>query len=199
MNLKVMISAAALAACAALPAMAQEAGTWTLGLGVHTVNPKSGNGTIAGADASIGSSTRPTITGEYFIRDNLGIEVLGALPFKHDVALGGSRIGSVKQLPPVISLQYHFVNDTRITPFLGLGLNYTTFFSESSPLGDLKVEDSWGLAAHLGADIALNDRSWLRIDARWADIDAKVKLNGADIGTANIDPTVYGVSYVMRF
>ena len=33
----------------------------------------------------VGSSVRPTITAEYFIRDNLGLEVLASLPFQHDI------------------------------------------------------------------------------------------------------------------
>ncbi len=199
MNPVSLFSGAILAVGLALPAVAQEAGTWTLGVGVAAVNPKHDNGALAGLDSSVSTSVRPTITGEYFIRDNLGIEVLGALPFKHSVSLNGAHAGTVKQLPPVVSLQYHFVNTSRFTPFVGLGVNFTTFFSESSDLGDLKLENSWGLAAHIGTDIAINDTSAVRIDARWADIDAEVRLDGAKIGTANIDPLVYGVSYVLKF
>lgn len=199
MNPKHLISATALAVLAALPVAAQEAGTITFGLGLHAVDPKSNNGDLAGMAASVGSSTRPTITVEYFIRDNLGIELLAALPFKHDVKLNGTKVASVKQLPPVLSLQYHFANSTRVTPFVGLGVNYTNFFSEDSALGDLKLKNSWGLAAHIGADIALNDKAAVRIDARWADIDSEVRLNGTKIGTVDIDPIVYGMSYVWKF
>lgn len=71
----------ALALCSlAGPAAGQQAGEWTLSAGVHQVNPKSDNGQLVGGtlDVSIGSNVRPTIAAEYFIRDNLGIEVLGA-------------------------------------------------------------------------------------------------------------------------
>lgn len=199
MNPKHIIPAAALALCAALPAAAQEAGTITLGFGLHQVNPKSDNGSLAGMSTGVGSSTRPTITAEYFIRDNLGIELLAALPFKHDVSLNGTKVGTVKQLPPVVSLQYHFVNNSKVTPFVGLGVNFTTFFSEDSDLGDLKLDNSWGLAAHVGLDFALNDKAALRVDARWADIDSDVRLNGTQIGTVDIDPVVYGMAYVWKF
>ncbi len=199
MNPKLLFSALAASAALAMPAAAQEAGTITLGIGFHAVDPKSDNGVLAGANATVGTSARPTITAEYFLRDNLGIELLAALPFKHSVSLGGTQVGTVKQLPPVISVQYHFANKTAFTPFVGLGLNYTTFFQEDSPLGDLKLKDSFGLAAHVGVDWAINEKAALRVDARWADIDSKATLNGADIGTAEIDPMVYGVSYVIKF
>ena len=39
----------------------------------------------------------------------------------------------------------------------------------------------------------------MRVDVRWADIDTKVKVDGASLGTANIDPLVYGVAYVHNF
>lgn len=199
MNPKILLSALAASAALALPAAAQDAGTITLGLGFHAVDPKSDNGLLAGANSSVGTSARPTITAEYFIRDNLGVELLAALPFKHSVALNGAKIGTVKQLPPVLSLQYHFANSSAFTPFVGLGLNYTTFFQEESSAGALKLGDSWGLAAHVGVDWAINDKAALRVDARWIDIDSKATLDGTPIGTAEIDPLAYGVSYVIKF
>lgn len=195
------------AALAAPAAWAQSAGTWAFGFGVHNVDPKSNNGRLVDNTlrTEVGSNVRPTITGEYFIADNLGVEVLASLPFAHDVkipALGG-RIGSVKHLPPTISLQYHFGNGTAFRPFVGAGVNYTYFFSEDTrgALRDskLRLKNSWGAAAHVGADFALNDNSAIRVDARWIDIDTDVRLNGAKVGTVNIDPVVYGAAYVVNF
>ncbi|QNH15830.1 OmpW family protein [Xanthomonas sp. GW] len=197
--------AVALALCA-LPALAQSQGDWTVGIGAHQVNPKSDNGKLAGGTLplSIGSDIKPTVTFEYFVHQDLGIEVLAALPFKHDIVVKGvGKVGSTKQLPPVVSLQYHFNSAGKVSPFVGAGINYTTFFSEDSTGAlagtKLKLEDSWGLAAHVGVDVALTDKSALRVDLRWADIDSKVKVDGASMGTANIDPLVYGLAYVMKF
>ncbi len=197
---------AAAVSLAAAPAMAQSKGDWTLSAGVHQVAPKSNNGSLAGGTlkVDVDSDIKPTITGEYFIADNLGIEVLAALPFKHDISIDGlGRVGSTKHLPPVVSLQYHFNSAGKVSPFIGAGLNYTTFFSEDTTGAlagsKLKLQDSWGLAAHAGMDFAIGDRGALRVDLRWIDIDSKVKLNGEKIGTVNIDPLAYGVSYVFKF
>ncbi|WP_313173946.1 OmpW family outer membrane protein [Stenotrophomonas sp.] len=203
--------AAAVSLAAAAPAMAQSKGDWTLGVGVHAVDPKSDAGDLNGAALGLGklptkvdSDVKPTITFEYFVADNVGIEVLGALPFKHDVSIDGvGKVGETKQLPPVVSLQYHFANSSKVTPFVGLGVNYTKFFSTDSKGAlagtKLKLEDSWGLAAHAGLDFAVSDKGALRVDMRWADIDTKVKVNGNKLGTAKIDPLVYGVAYVFKF
>ena len=201
-----MTALTAALALAAAPAMAQSKGGWTLSAGVHQVAPKSNNGALAGGTlkVDVDSDIKPTITGEYFIADNLGIEVLAALPFKHDIRIAGlGRVGSTKHLPPVVTLQYHFNSAGKVSPFLGAGINYTTFFSEETggalAGSTLKLDDSWGLAAHAGLDFALSEKAALRVDLRWMDIDSKVKLDGQDLGTVNIDPLAYGVSYVVKF
>ena len=203
------IALATVLALAASPALAQSAGNWTVGIGAHNIAPKSDNGTLTATPLGnlgmdVGSNARPTITAEYFLKDNLGLEVLAALPFKHDINIDGlGRVGSTKQLPPVVTVQYHFNSKGKVSPFIGAGVNYTTFFSEDTTgaLKDsrLKLQDSWGLAAHAGLDFALTKKDALRVDLRWADIDTKVEVDGAKLGTAKIDPLVYGAAYVMKF
>ncbi len=189
----------------AAPAFAQQAGEWTIGVGAHQVNPKSDNGRLVGGTVPIevDSNVRPTITAEYFVRDNLGIEVLAAWPFEHDINVPGvGRVGSTKHLPPTVSLQYHFGQGT-VKPFIGAGVNYTRFFStETTGIlagTDLELDDSIGLAAHVGIDFEVGEKGSIRVDARWIDIDTDVELNGVDVGTVEIDPLVYGVAYVFKF
>ena len=205
------ILAVAALALATSPALAQSAGSWTFGIGAHQVAPKSDNGTLTATPLGdlrmeVGNNARPTITAEYFIRDNLGLEVLAALPFQHDIAVAGvGKVGSTKHLPPTVSLQYHFGRG-KVKPFVGLGVNYTRFFSTKTegPIAgaELELSDSWGLAGHVGLDVQISEKSAIRIDYRKIDIDTKAKLNGANLGTrnqVNIDPSVYGVAYVFAF
>lgn len=203
MKHRILIAAAMVALTS--PAFAQSQGDWTIGLGVANVNPQSGNGRLVDGTVptDIGDSTRPIITGEYFIRDNIGIEVLGAWPFNHSIKSDGTEIGKVKSLPPVVSLQYHFNAGGQFKPFIGLGINFTNFYDSDGrgPLdsADLDVKDSWGVAAHVGADYWFSDNSAVRADLRWIDIESEVRLNGEKIGTVNVDPIVTGISYVRKF
>ncbi|RMH91003.1 OmpW family protein [Lysobacter pythonis] len=204
--------AAAAALFVAAPAMAQSKGDFTLGVGLHQVAPKSNNGLLAdGAyKIQVKSALRPTITAEYFIVDNLGIELIAALPFKHDInatttadSMNIGKIGSTSQLPPTLSLQYHFgAPEATIKPFIGAGVNYTWFYGEKTKGGlagtELKLGNSWGLGLHAGVDFKVGNGA-IRVDVRKIDIDSKVKLNKASIGTVNIDPLVYGASYVFKF
>lgn len=196
-----LLSSAAILGLAA-PVMAQERGDMTLGFGIHGVMPDSGSNTRAGR-VSVDDNVRPTLTFEYFVADRIGIEVLAAWPFEHDFKVGGSKAGKTKHLPPTVSVQYHFVNESTITPFVGVGLNYTHFWDEkgTGALAGARVsmDDSWGVALHAGIDVALSENSALRADLRWIDIDTKVKVNGTSIGKVHVDPLVAGLAYVIKF
>ena len=197
---KFALAAATTALCLlAAPTLAQSQGDWTIGIGIGNVNPKSHNRTLAGGAATINDDTQLTLTAEYFFWDNIGIELLAASPFKHDVSINGAYAGTIKHLPPTLSVNYHFPTNGMIKPFAGIGLNYTTFFDETSPLGVLSLKDSFGVAVQLGADFAVSDQGAVRVNVRWMDIDSDVSLNGAPIGTAEIDPIVLGIAYVHRF
>lgn len=199
---------AALAAALALTAVghARAADTgWVVKVGAHVVDPKSDNGHLAGGalKAEVGSNTRPTITAEYLFTPNLGLEVLASTPFQHSVRLNGVKAGSFKHLPPTVSLQYHFNPQGAVSPFVGVGLNYTYVFGEhtTGPLAGTKlsVDDSFGVAAHAGLDFRINPQWLFTVDARWMNIDAKAKVNGASVGTVHVDPLVYGVAVGYRF
>lgn len=192
----------------ATSAIAAPAGSWTVGVGAGYVMPTDDNGSLVNdtLKVDLDSDTRPTLTGEYFVADNIGIEVLAALPFHHDMTLTDAAGNVIKaktqHLPPTVSLQYHFDNvNTMVKPFVGVGVNYTTFFKERIYLNEssLKVKDSVGVAGHMGVDFPIAARDAVRVDARYINIEPDVELNGNDIGTVDINPWVFGVSYIKSF
>ncbi len=189
-------------------AFAVPAGTWSIAAGAHMVDPKSDNGTLADGAFSVDvdDDIRPTISGEYFIANNVGIELLAAIPFHHDITLtdanGDTVDGKTQHLPPTLSLQYHFDGynmPMNLKPFVGVGVNYTTFFEEKVALGDLELDDSVGVAGHVGLDIPFAPTEAFRIDARYMDIKTDAKLDGNDIGEVDISPWVYGIAFVKQF
>ena len=190
----------------ALPGLAESDKSWSIAVGVANVDPKSDNGALDdGTELRVDDNFQPTITAEYLFNDNIGLELLAATPFNHDISIPGvGGIGDTKHLPPTLTLQYHFGSaDSRFRPFIGAGVNYTIFFDEdtSGPLAgaDLNIENSFGLSARAGVTIELTDNYDLRADVRWIDISPDVELNGASVGSVDIDPLVYGVSIVRTF
>jgi len=176
-----------------------DTGDWLIRAGGSLVAPKSNNHTLVGVE----DGYMVTFNATYFVTNQFAIEVLAALPFSHDIDLnGGSRVGETKQLPPTISAQYHFLPDNNIRPYVGAGLNYTIFFEEHTTGAlagtRLELDDSLGWAAQLGVDIDLTDKVFLNAEVRYLDIDTKASVNGAGIGTVDIDPYLFGVSLGIR-
>lgn len=205
MSLARQISAAILLAAGAACTLAQADERWTVKAGAHTVNPKSDTGSLAGGALAtdVDSSLRPSAMLEYFVTSSIGVELLAAWPFRHEVKLNGVEAAQTKQLPPTVSLQYHFLTGSAISPFVGVGLNFTRFFNvdERGPLigTDLTLGDSWGIATHAGIDFRITERWLAGVDFRWIDIDTTARVNGAKVGTVNVDPLVWGAYVGYRF
>lgn len=205
-KISALMLATALATTAA-PALAQSQGDMTLGFGIGWVKPTDSYSTTAAPGSGlirVDDNIRPTLTFEYFVADNIGVEVLAAWPFEHKAELQGvGDVVKTKHLPPTVSLNYHFTNNSSVTPFIGAGLNYTHFF-DSKGIGALagtpvSLDDSWGLALNAGVDVAISDRGAIRANVRWIDINTDVKVGGAPIGKVEIDPWVVQMAYVLKF
>ena len=181
-------------------AVAFEPGDWLIRVGATNVDPKSNNHEVVSVDSAASLSLNFT----YMMTDIWAVEVLAAYPFEHDIYLvDGSKVASTKHLPPTVSLQYHFMPTSKFQPYVGLGINYTNFFSEKT-MGalegtNLSLGDSWGLAGQIGFDVMIGDNWFLNLDARYIGIETKAKLDGASIGTVKIDPMVYGGHVGFRF
>ena len=98
--------------------------------------------------------------------------------------------------------QWYFGDSSsKLRPYIGAGINYTTFFDESvndtgkkTGISDLSLKDSWGAAGQVGMDYLIN-RDWLINMSVWyMDIDttANYKLAGAQQhDSIRLDPWVF--------
>ena len=227
------VAVSVLASFAVTSVMAAESPKYKARVGLTNVDPKSNNGILAagafptlpaGAPIEVQDDTTITFNGVYMINDNVGIELLAATPFDHDIDVPGvGTIGSTKHLPPTLSAQYYFPNQSKFTPYVGLGLNYTLFFSEKLTSGgantittllmggpfdgavaqDIKLDASFGLAYQVGFDYDIDENWLVNLDFRKMDIDTDVKLvtdvATVDIGEVNIDPTVISINVGYKF
>jgi outer membrane protein len=125
-------------------AQAFEAGDILVRAEVVTVDPRESSssvrvdhGDLAGTDmggkASLGSDTQLGLNFAYMITGHLGIELLAATPFEHNVSISGTsggiadgKLGPLKHLPPTMSLVYYPLNSkSAFQPYVGAGINYT--------------------------------------------------------------------------
>lgn len=214
---KLIISMSLALAAGSQSALAYETGDWLVRAGVTNVAPddSSSNVFVGGADLGVGvnvnSNTQVGLNLAYFLSPHWSVELLAATPFSHDIGLNTvGKLGNTKHLPPTLSANYYFNQaDSAFQPYVGVGLNYTIFFDESftdansdAGFSDLKLDNSFGLSAQLGADYLI-DKNWqVNGSIRWIDIDsqAKFELNGTSGKVdVSIDPLVYTLSIGYRF
>ncbi len=116
-----------------------------------------------------------------WLSDNIALELLAATPFEHKISATGSlsgEIATVKQLPPTLSLQSHFLPNKSISPYFAAGLNYTTFFDEQATavITSISLKDSWGLALQVSADFEMSKDWFANLDLRYINIDTTAQL-----------------------
>ena len=213
------VGALTLAAFAVAPMAQAEQGDWLFKAGATMVSPKSdnlkaddGEGNVLVFNVDDGTSLGLTLS--YMFTDNWAVELLAAVPFKHDIKVGiqgvpGSvKIAETKHLPPTLSIQYHFMPDGTFNPYVGVGFNWTLFSSEKFTAAEfegasLTLEDSTGFAAQVGIDWYFTDKWFANLDVRYIDLStkAKVTLDGTTepLGDVAIDPMVYSLMIGYRF
>lgn len=180
----------------------------SINVGAINVNPDSDRSAIdqvsTGPGIGVDDNTTLGLTFDYFLTNNFAVEVIAALPFEHDIDVivdsstgAVAAVGSTKHLPPTVVAQYHFGPDSSaFRPFVGLGVNYTEFFSEEVTLTgatDLSLDSSFGLAWQVGFNFAL-DQTWgIHFMASQIDIntDATVETATGNLTSdVAIDPLV---------
>jgi outer membrane protein len=195
---------AALAAIA-LPAAAQSAGHFTTSYGVHGLVPGSANGALSGSDQGFSADTALALSFsyEYFFRGNLGIEIQTLVGQQKIGLEQDDDIGSAWALSPTLWLQYHFNGNGDLSPFVGVGLNHTTFLGADGKgafsSDNVRFKDSVGPAMRVGMDVAIGERSALRVDARWTSMRSDVDVDSRTLGKAKLDPLSYGLAYLLYF
>jgi outer membrane protein len=217
----------ALALSAPLVAHAHEAGDIIVRAGAARVSPNEDSGNlkldgtkVSGTKATLDGDTQLGLTLAYMLTDHIGLELLAATPFHHEVGAKGlgpgldGKLGDIKQLPPTLSLQYYPLDaSSKFQPYAGVGVNYTAFFGGSltgerkdEGFSNLRVKDSVGLAGQLGADYMLTDRVMLNASVWYIDMSSTGTIDGPTalgVGQTkvniDIDPWVYMVGVGYKF
>ncbi|MEB0206246.1 OmpW/AlkL family protein [Pseudomonas sp. CCC3.1] len=230
---KSLLSAAALALAVVAPlAHAHSEGDIILRAGAITVNPKADSssvkvdrgslsGTDLGGKATMSSDTQLGLNFAYMITDHVGIELLAATPFEHDVKLkntglsqANGKLGTLKHLPPTLSVVYYPLDPKSVfQPYVGAGINYTWIYDEhvssratAEGFDNFRASNSWGVAWQIGADYMLTDNIMINAQARYIDIDTHAYVNNSAVGdgtrakvNVDVDPFVYMVGLGYKF
>lgn len=205
----------ALLAVAAQPAAAAEASSpWTLrvrALHIHPANKSDAIPSLAVPTDSISASKKwaPDLDIEYAFNDKFSAELLLTVPQKHTVtvqqsALGGPvAIGTFKHLPPTLTVKYRPLGDAVLSPYVGVGVNYTRIWDARltvPTVGSLRLDQSSvGLAWQAGADYKIDDHWSASLDFKYVKIGSDVKLGATRVSHVNVDPVLLAVGAGYRF
>jgi outer membrane protein len=218
-------------AAAFTPALAHaEAGDWVVRVRAVNVSPnedsklgKTVNSNVAnvmspGAELAVSDKVIPELDISYYFTKNIAAELILALGTRHNVSVQDEAgavvpnqdLGSVNLLPPTLTAQWHFNPDQTIDPYIGAGINYTSFLDRNLRVNNgalagtkIKVDsDSWGYVLQAGVDINLKDGWLINLDAKYVNIETDVKLNVAGwtkIDSLDINPWVVGIGIGKKF
>ena len=218
-----LAAATTLALCASGSASAQSAGTWSVAAGINDIAPQGTSSalsapSIPNSTTKVSSDAQLLVDVSYMITDNFGAEFGLGTPYKHNLSGAGSlqgagQIGTLKQLPPTLFGQYHFLDaQSAFRPYVGLGITYAMFYDEqgSGTLTAISntggtpatftVDNKWGITPELGFEYAFNQH-WF-VDALIAKtfIKTTVHLNpGGQSADATLNPNVSSIVIGYRF
>ena len=190
------------------------------GVGVVPVE-KSTIKTIGGSvDAS--NELIPELDFTYFFTKNIAAElILGTS--KHEIttlgsdisAVGGSTnanvdLGSVRLLPPTLTVQYHFNQscDNVLKPYFGAGVNYTIFYDvkQGNVVKGITYKNALGYAAQAGFDIMVTDRFFINADVKRLFLKTDVTVDASNLASGlsipakvELNPWILGMGFGMKF
>src|SRR3954463_8969768 len=173
---------AAAAACGAGAAHAQAAGDVMLQIGWNKIMPKVKSSDLSapslpGSKIDIKSASALFITATYMITNDISVEALGGLPYKHDIVGAGAvsgvgKIGSIHQISPTVLLQYRFLAaDGPFRPYVGAGPTFAKFYgtkgsgaltavtNPGGPPTTIGGDTEWGTTIQAGANYKI-DKHW---------------------------------------
>jgi outer membrane protein len=197
-----------LVAASTLPALASaqsadDRGDWIVRL--RATYLQSANKDSTGLGLAINDKTLPELDITRFFTPEIAAELVLTYPQKQTLSAGGTPIGSLKHLPPVLSLQYHFTRLPGFRPYVGAGVNYTRFSdvhfdaATTAALHPSIKRNSFGPALQAGVDVPVKDGWLVNADVKWVQIGTDVSSSGSKVGTFKVDPWLISLGIGKRF
>lgn len=184
---------------AASPPVTAQSAAGDMLVRVRAVHLDAANKDSTGLDLSINNRFIPEVDFTYFFSPQFSAELVLTYPQRQDVRADGTKVGTLKHLPPTLTGQYRFTGLGGVQPYVGAGLNYTRFSRVDLPAGLSLEKNSVGLALQAGADIPLSKGLLLNIDVKKVQIRTDVSSSGSKLGTLKIDPWLIGLGVGWKF
>jgi outer membrane protein len=157
---------------------------------------------VQGANVKAKDQIIPELDVSYFFTKNIAAELVLTYPQSIQIDAGGTKLGTIKALPPSLLLQYHFTNFGAFKPYVGAGVNYTIFSSRNNLGGGAYSVDSssFGAVGQVGMDYMF-DKNWgFNVDIKYATMSTNVTdIAGANVGKLTLNPWMPAVGVAYKF
>ena len=186
---------------------AQDAQDWIVRLrGIYVKTDVNSSVSVLGGHVATSSDQVPELDFTRFFTPNIAAELILATT-QHDISVKGSvlggktGLGSVKLLPPTLTLQYHTNPTGQFRPYVGAGLNYTIFYGEKTggAATSMKYKNNLGYALQIGADYMLDEKIGVNFDIKKVFLRTRVDVNNAYKAKAELDPWIIGAGVSYHF
>ncbi|GAB4176155.1 MAG: outer membrane beta-barrel protein [Wenzhouxiangellaceae bacterium] len=187
------------------PVLGQSESAWMFRGRLANIEPDSSGSVAPGLNVDV--DNRWGLTGDivYFWTPNVSTTLLLTYPQKHDVSVATiGEVGDLRQLPPTLTLDYHFDLSRQARIYLGVGVTWFYITDDDLALPDGTAisadESSFGPAVRLGLDYQLSDQWYLNLDVQKTWVSTEVSVPALALsGDVDIDPWVYGIGFAYRF
>lgn len=132
----------------------------------------------------------------YMPMDQLGVELNTGGRERYDT----DNNGSFKARPYNLLAQYYPLGgtDAKVQPYVGAGVNYTTFSNRSLGNGNGRIDsDTWGWVGQVGVDLNITENWAVNGFAQYTDLD--VDVNNGSRSDFEINPLTIGGGVTFRF
>lgn len=156
----------------------------------------------------------------YQVKDHWAVEFSMPVPSQHNLKSYGAElagyapgtIAEARMLPLSTLLQYHFIPDGQIRPYVGAGMHYTQFLDVKSSyslnrglngVSNLSLDGGAGWAIQAGVDFAVGEDWLLSLDAKYLSLESSLEFDSQTFGHVSTDidvsPWIIGLGIGRRF
>jgi outer membrane protein len=182
----------------------KQQGNWLVGAKALLLDPDVSSTVSIGGEARANSDVVPMVDVRYFITHDISLETMWGYS-EHKLravgtALGDMSLGTTKILPFSLTAQYNPRANYQISPYVGVGLNYTLFVDGfPGDAQDVKYDDGFGTVFNLGVDYFLDDHRFFNIDVKKILISTDVRVDAGIAGISHaavdLDPLLVSFGF----
>lgn len=191
------------------PPVGFQAGTFLMHVRGIGVMPEDSGGSISaiGGKVSASDSASPELDLSYFITNNIAVELIAATTehsiYANNTAIGNVKVGDTWVLPPTLTAVYHFMPQSRLSPYVGAGINATFYYGTKAAGGAvnrLSFQNGVGAVLQAGFDYNVSGRWFVNADVKQIFLNTEANLNGGAItAKTGLNPIVVGLGVGYRF